>query len=164
MERVAARSQAPDVKVMALLIREKLSGGASMGQWQAGAKVSADLQFVQPHEAARLRRLRTCKCTMARGMRCTCGASEPAVAVEQMRSSRQSGQQEEVRGVAGSGEEQSGGQMYGGLEGGQGGPGGKRGRRRYGNVTVTPEAVAEMAAGIVAGPTTHTCWQAGSLP
>jgi hypothetical protein len=81
MKRVAERSSKPDVKVMALFIREKLGPGEGSKHWQQGAKISPDLNVLPPQQAAVTRLLSDCTCAMTRGMRCTCGASERARAV-----------------------------------------------------------------------------------
>jgi hypothetical protein len=113
MQRVANRSRRPDIKVMALFIREKLAGSGRGMLWQQGAKISPDLDVLPPEDAAATRMLSQCKCPMTRGMHCRCGAARRDVH------------------MGGSGRKRP-----------ISAPKGKPGRRKYGSLNLDPQHVA----------------------
>ena len=62
MQRVADRASKADVKVMALLIREKLSASHGAHHWRAGQKISTELEVLPAELAAATHELRQCRC------------------------------------------------------------------------------------------------------
>ena len=113
MKRVAERSHKPDIKVMALFIREKLAGSERNLHRFQGTKISADLNVLRPEDAAATRKLSHCRCPMTRGMQCRCGAAEPKAGAGAFRGSLQNCAKS-----------------------------GKLGRRKYGSLVLDPEQVA----------------------
>jgi hypothetical protein len=75
VSKVASRTRSPDMRLMALYIREKLGG---IGQDSGGLRVppravSMDLPLLEPRDKASSDRLKKCTCKMSTSMQCTCG-------------------------------------------------------------------------------------------
>ena len=132
MQRVADRSSRPDVKVMALFIREKLAGANREASWQQGAKISADLNILSPDKAATTRQLSKCKCTMTRGMRCRCSVFK---SVHQISGSANGQETKKDKTRVGRKEV---GEVVAGTS--------KPGRRKFGSLLLDPQQVADKVA------------------
>jgi len=132
MQRVADRSSRPDVKVMALFIREKLAGANRAASWQQGAKISADLNILSPDKAATTRELSKCECTMTRGMRCQCSVFK---CVQQISGSAngQEAKKDKTRV-----RRKEVGEVVAGTS--------KPGRRKFGSLLLDPQHVADKVA------------------
>jgi len=122
--------------VMALLIREKLSGSHAARHWRAGEKISTELQVLPPPLAAATRGLRECRCPMNRNMKCLPGCPSLPASASAPTSEGSSSQAQASAAKDGSGAP--------GAEGEQGGGGARRrARRKYGEILLSPVQVAE---------------------
>jgi hypothetical protein len=75
VSKVATRTRSPDMRLMALYIREKLGGsGEDSGGLRVPPRaVSMDLPLLEPRDKASSDRLKKCTCKMSTSMQCTCG-------------------------------------------------------------------------------------------
>ena len=136
MQRVADRASKADVKVMALLIREKLSASHGAHHWRAGQKISTELEVLPAELAAATHELRQCRCAMRRGMNCKCSLAVSAAAAKPEGPSAQARANASSvgsRATSGGSEQGGSGSSFGSR---------RRARRKYGSVVLSPMQVA----------------------